>query len=135
VLFHTMVGSNDIERSKRFYDEVLGVLGVAKATLNMAGSGHTRLFYRNENGTNFIVTQPINDEPATVANGSTVAFSCSSPEQVKLFHDVAVANGGISIEQAPGPRETTSMGTIELAYVRDPDGNKLCGIHFPARAL
>ncbi|NIJ09541.1 catechol 2,3-dioxygenase-like lactoylglutathione lyase family enzyme [Sphingomonas vulcanisoli] len=131
MLFHTMVGSNDIERSKRFYDEVLGVLGVSEATLNIADSGHTRLFYSNENGTNFIVSQPINDEPATVANGSTVAFSCNSPEQVKQFHDVAVAAGGTSIEAAPGPRETASLGVIELAYVRDPDGNKLCGIHFP----
>jgi catechol 2,3-dioxygenase-like lactoylglutathione lyase family enzyme len=126
-----MVGSNDIERSKRFYDEVLGVLGVSEATLNIADSGHTRLLYRNENGTNFIVTQPINNEPATVANGGTVAFSCESPEQVKHFHDVAVSAGGTSIEDAPGPRQTAGMGTIELAYVRDPDGNKLCGIHFP----
>ncbi len=132
MLFHTMVGSNDIERSKRFYDEVLGVLGVSEATLNIAGSGHTRLFYRNENGTNFVVTEPINDEPATVANGSTVAFSCNSPEQVKEFHDVAIANGGTSVEAPPGPRMSPSMGPIELAYFRDPDGNKLCGIHFPA---
>ncbi|KQU45148.1 glyoxalase [Sphingomonas sp. Leaf339] len=132
MLFHTMVGSNDIERSKRFYDEVLSVLGVSEATLNIAGSGHTRLFYRNENGTNFIVTEPINDEPATVANGSTVAFSCNSPEQVKEFHDVAIANGGTSVEAPPGPRMSPSMGAIELAYFRDPDGNKLCGIHFPA---
>lgn len=132
MLFHTMVGSNDIERSKRFYDEVLSVLGVSEATLNIAGSGHTRLFYRNENGTNFIVTEPINDEPATVANGSTVAFSCNSPEQVKKFHDVAIANGGTSVEAPPGPRMSPSMGAIELAYFRDPDGNKLCGIHFPA---
>jgi catechol 2,3-dioxygenase-like lactoylglutathione lyase family enzyme len=131
MLFHTMVGSNDIERSKRFYDEVLGVLGVSEATLNIAGSGHTRLFYRNENGTNFVVTEPINDEPATVANGSTVAFSCNSPEQVKEFHDVAIANGGTSVEAPPGPRMSPSMGPIELAYFRDPDGNKLCGIHFP----
>jgi catechol 2,3-dioxygenase-like lactoylglutathione lyase family enzyme len=131
VLFHTMVGSNDIERSRRFYDEVLGLLGVSKATLNIAESGHTRLFYQNENGTNFIISQPINDEPATVANGATVAFSCNSPEQIQQFHDIAVANGGTSIEAAPGPRNTAAMGTIVLAYVRDPDGNKLCGIHFP----
>ncbi|KQN90092.1 glyoxalase [Sphingomonas sp. Leaf231] len=131
MLFHTMVGSNNIERSKRFYDKVLSVLGVSEATLNIAGSGHTRLFYRNENGTNFIVTEPINDEPATVANGSTVAFTCNSPEQVKEFHDVAIANGGTSVEAPPGPRMSPSMGPIELAYFRDPDGNKLCGIHFP----
>jgi catechol 2,3-dioxygenase-like lactoylglutathione lyase family enzyme len=110
---------------------VLSVLGINKASLNIADSGHTRLFYQGENGTNFIVTQPINDESATVANGATIAFSCNSPEQVKQFHDVAVANGGTSIEIAPGPRNTQSLGVVELAYVRDPDGNKLCGIHFP----
>lgn len=130
MLFHTMVGSNDIERSKRFYNAVLGALGAGEATLNIAGSGHTRLFYRNEGGTNFIVTEPINNEPATVANGSTVAFSCDSPEQVELFHATAIANGGTSIEDLPGPRKS-AMGTINLAYVRDPDGNKLCGIHIP----
>jgi len=131
MLFHTMVGSNDIERSKNFYDTVLGTLGVGEPMRNIADSGHTRLIYNNGNGTNFIVSQPINDEPATVANGSTVAFSCNSPKQVKQLHDAAVANGGTSIEAPPGPRETASMGTIELAYFRDPDGNKLCGIHFP----
>ncbi|PLK22358.1 glyoxalase [Porphyrobacter sp. TH134] len=131
MLFHTMVGSNDIERSRQFYNAVLGVLGVPEPMNNIAGSGHTRLFYPNPSGTNFIVTQPINDEPATVANGATVAFSCNSPAQVQQFHDVAVANGGTSIEAPPGPRES-AMGTIHLTYVRDPDGNKLCGIHIPA---
>ena len=126
MLFHTMIGSNDIERSKRFYDTVLGTLGLGEATLNIADSGHTRLIYSNDGAINFIVSQPINDEPATVANGSTVAFSCNSPEQVKQLHDAAVANGGTSIEAPPGPRATASMGTIELAYFRDPDGNKLC---------
>jgi catechol 2,3-dioxygenase-like lactoylglutathione lyase family enzyme len=130
MLFHTMVGSNDIERSRRFYDVVLGGLGAGPAVENVSGSGHQRLLYRNAGGTHFIVSQPINDEPATAANGSTVAFSCSSPEQVQQFHDTAVANGGASIEDLPGPRES-AMGTIHLAYVRDPDGNKLCGIHIP----
>lgn len=130
MLFHTMVGSNDIERSKHFYNAVLGTIGVKEAMINMAGTGHTRLFYRNPAGTNFIVTEPINDEPATVSNGSTVAFACDSPEQVKQFHDTAVANGGTSIEDAPGPRDS-AMGQIHLAYVRDPDGNKLCAIHIP----
>lgn len=131
MLFHTMVGSNDIDRSKRFYDTVLATVGVGEAMVNVADSGHTRLIYRGQDGTAFIVTQPINDEPATVANGATVAFQCSSPEQVKQLHDVAVANGATSIEAPPGPRNTASMGTIVLAYFRDPDGNKLCGIHFP----
>lgn len=130
LLFHTMPGSNDIERSKRFYDTLLSTLGTGEVTLNIAGSGHTCLFYQNEGSTNFIVTQPINDELATVANGSTVAFSCKSPEQVQQFHDVAVANGGTFIEDLPGPR-ASAMGTINLAYVLDPDGNKLCDIHIP----
>lgn len=82
MLFHTMVGSNDIERSKRFYDTVLATLGAGEGARNIADSGHTRLIYNNGNGTNFIVSQPINDEPASVANGSTVAFSCNSPEQI-----------------------------------------------------
>ena len=129
--FHTVVGSNNIERSRGFYDTVLRVLGINKASLNIADSGHVRLLYQGNNGTNFMVTQPINDEPATVAIGVTVAFSCNSPEQMKQFHDVAVANGGTSIGIAPGPRNTQSLGVIELAYVRDPDGNKLCGKHFP----
>jgi catechol 2,3-dioxygenase-like lactoylglutathione lyase family enzyme len=130
MLFHTMVGSNDIERSRQFYDAVLGSLGAGPAAENIAGSGHKRLLYRNPGGTHFIVSQPINDEPATVANGSTVAFSCGSPEQVQQFHDVAVAHGGTSIEDLPGPRES-AMGIIHLTYVRDPDGNKLCGIYIP----
>ena len=109
-----MVGSNDLERSQKFYDAVLGVLGVSEPMLNIAGSGHKRLFYPNPGGTNFIVTEPINDEPATVSNGSTVAFSCNSPEQVQQFHDVAVASGGTSIDDLPGPRES-AMGTIHLA--------------------
>lgn len=126
-----MVGSNDIKRSKQFYDALLKVLGIGEASINMANSGHTRLFYRSDRGANFIVTEPINDAPATIANGSTVAFSCSSPEQVYQFHDIAVANGGTSIEESPGPRQS-AMGTIHLAYVRDPDGNKLCGIYIPS---
>ena len=59
MLFHTMVGSNDIERSKRFYDTVLATLGAGEGTRNIADSGHTRLIYNNGNGTNFIVSQPI----------------------------------------------------------------------------
>lgn len=126
---HLMVGSNDIERSKRFYDAVLGTLGAGEPMRHTADSGHARLFYRHEGGA-FGVSEPINDEAATAANGGTIGFRCASPEQVRAFHDAAVAHGGVSIEGAPGPRET-SMGTMHLAYVRDPDGHKLCAIHRP----
>lgn len=124
-----MVGSNDIERSRRFYNAVLGTLGAGEPTLNVAGTGHTRLFYRHDGGT-FCVSEPINGESATFANGGTIGFKCNSPEQVRLFHDTAVAHGGTSIEEAPGLREG-KLGALHLAYVRDPDGNKLCALHRP----
>jgi catechol 2,3-dioxygenase-like lactoylglutathione lyase family enzyme len=126
---HVMVGSNDIERSKRFYDAVLATLGAGEPLRNLAGTGHTRLFYRHA-GSTFCVTEPIDGEPATSANGGTIGFKCDSPEQVQQFHDAAVAHGGTSIEAAPGLRES-KMGSLHLAYVRDPDGNKLCALHRP----
>lgn len=126
---HVMVGSNDIERSKRFYDAVLGVLGVGEPHRNRNATGQDRLFYRHDGGT-FCVSEPLNGESATFANGGTVGFKCLSPEQVQHFHDVAVAHGGVSIEDPPGLREG-QLGAMHLSYVRDPDGNKLCAMHRP----
>jgi catechol 2,3-dioxygenase-like lactoylglutathione lyase family enzyme len=126
---HVMVGSNDIERSKRFYDAVLGVLGAGDPIRNQNATGQVRLFYRHDGGT-FCVSEPINGESATFANGGTIGFRCSSPEQVRQFHDVAVAHGGTSIEDPPGLRDG-SLGAMHLSYVRDPDGNKLCALHRP----
>jgi catechol 2,3-dioxygenase-like lactoylglutathione lyase family enzyme len=127
---HVMVGTNDIERAQRFYDAVLAVLGAGEPIRNVAKTGHVRLFYRHD-GATFCVTEPINGQPATVANGGTIGLKCASPEQVRQFHDVAVAHGGTSIEDPPGPRESRP-GALHLAYVRDPDGNKLCALHRPA---
>ena len=129
MLNHVMVGSNDIERSKRFYDAVLGTLGAGEPFRNVAPSGHTRLFYMH-GGHTFCISEPINNEPATAANGGTFGFKCASPEQVKAFHDAGVANGGVSIEDPPGERKS-AMGSMHLAYIRDPDGNKLCAIYRP----
>jgi catechol 2,3-dioxygenase-like lactoylglutathione lyase family enzyme len=128
---HIMVGSNDIERSARFYTAVLGVLGAGEPMRSHAPSGHVRLFYRHD-GNTFGICEPINGEPATSANGGTIGFKCTSPEQLQEFHDTAVANGGTSIEEPPGPR-TGDLGQLYLAYVRDPDGNKLCAIHRPRK--
>jgi catechol 2,3-dioxygenase-like lactoylglutathione lyase family enzyme len=126
---HIMVGTNDIERSKRFYDAVLGTLGAGEPIRNQAKTGHQRLFYRHDGGT-FCVSEPIDNEPASAANGGTIGFKCHSPEQVTQFHDTAVAHGGTSIEEPPGLR-TGGMGSLHLAYVRDPDGNKLCALFRP----
>lgn len=127
MLNHVMIGSNDIELSKRFYDAVLGTLGAGEPFRHKANSGHTRLFYRH-NGSTFCITEPINGEEANFANGGTIGFKCSSPEQVREFHDTAIAHGGKSIEEPPGPRDS-DMGSMFLAYVRDPDGHKLCAIY------
>jgi catechol 2,3-dioxygenase-like lactoylglutathione lyase family enzyme len=106
---------------------VLGVLGAGEPFRHMANSGHTRLFYRHD-GSTLCITEPINGEEATLANGGTIGFKCDSPERVHKFHDTAVAHGGTSIEKPPGLRKD-SNGSYYLAYVRDPDGNKLCAIH------
>ena len=124
-----MLGTNDIERSKRFYDAVLKVLGAGGAIENTNKTGQRRLFYRHD-GSTFSITEPIDGNPATFGNGSTIGFKCESLDQVRQFHDVAVTSGGTSIEEPPGPRSGTS-GSLNLAYVRDPDGNKLCALHRP----
>ena len=126
---HVMIGSNDIERSKKFYDAVLGVLGAGEPFWNQNRTGQTRLFYRH-NGATFCVSEPIDGAPATAANGGTIGFKCESPEQVRQFHDTALAHGGTSIEDPPGLRDD-KLGALHLAYVRDPDGNKLCALHRP----
>lgn len=126
---HVMVGSNDIERSKRFYDALLAVLGAGEPRRNVNATGQVRLFYRHD-GSTFCVSEPINGQPASCANGATIGFKCSSPQQVLQFHAAALAHGGSAIEQPPGLREG-SLGAMHLAYVRDPDGNKLCALHRP----
>lgn len=119
---HIMIGTNDLERAKSFYDKVLGTIGVQPARVD----GH-RIFYMTPTGT-FSVTEPINGQPATVANGSTIGFACSSPEQADAWHAAGLANGGTTCENPPGVREGAA-GKLYLAYLRDPDGNKICALH------
>lgn len=130
MLNHIMIGSGDIERSKTFYNAVLGVLGAGEPMAHVNDTGQTRLFYQH-NGSTFSVSEPINGKPVEPSNGSTIGFVCNSPEQIQELHDVAVANGGTSIEDPPGLRNG-SMGPMYLCYFTDPDGHKICGIHRPA---
>jgi catechol 2,3-dioxygenase-like lactoylglutathione lyase family enzyme len=120
---HVMVGSNDIDRSKRFYDALFG----KEAHVDDKG----RLAYR-KNGAAFMVSKPLNGGSACYANGGTIGFYFETPEEVDVWHKAAIENGGTSIEDPPGYREI-SYGKLYLAYVRDPDGNKLCGLHRPAQ--
>jgi len=119
---HVMIGTNDLERAKDFYDKLLGTLGVAPAVVD-----RHRIFYRTKTGT-FSVSKPINGEPATPANGGTIGFLAKLQEEADAWHATGVANGGTSCEDPPGIRDNGSM-KMYLAYLRDPDGNKLCVLH------
>jgi len=120
---HMMVGSNDIARSKTFYDALFGAVGGKPAIQDDRG----RLIYMHNGGV-FMVTAPIDGDPACNGNGSTIGFAMASPEQADAWHKAGSENGGTAIEDAPGVR-TSPMGALYLAYLRDPDGNKLCALH------
>ena len=121
---HIMVGANDIDVSKAFYDATLGALGVAPGTVDPKG----RVFYFTPTGT-FAITKPIDGEPACHGNGTTIGFSVTSGEQADAWHAAGLANGGTAIEDAPGVREGNGM-KLYLAYLRDPAGNKLCVLKY-----
>jgi catechol 2,3-dioxygenase-like lactoylglutathione lyase family enzyme len=119
---HVMVGTNDLEKAKNFYDALLGTLGVRPARVD----GH-RIFYMTKTGV-FSVSKPIDGKPATTANGGTIGFACASPEEADAWHAAGVAHGGTPCENPPGIREG-SAGKLYLAYLRDLDGNKICAMH------
>lgn len=121
---HAILGVNDLEVSKKFYDAVLGALGYGPGVANLQ-----RYFYRSPTGT-FGISKPINGEPAGHGNGSTLGFAVSSPEQGDAFHAAGLAHGGVAIEDPPGWR-VGPAGKLYLAYLRDPDGNKICALHRP----
>jgi len=118
---HVMVGSNDIDRSKKFYDAVFTAIGGKPGRVDDKG----RLVYVH-NGAAFMVSKPIDGAAATHANGGTVGIAMSGQEQANAWHKAGVENGGRSIEDPPGVRPG---GAMYLAYLRDPDGNKLCALH------
>lgn len=120
---HIMLGSNDLERSKKFYDAVLGTLGAGPGFQDDKG----RVFWMTPAGI-FAVSKPIDGQPATSANGATIGFACKDSAQADAWHAAGVANGGVAIEDPPGVRESAN-GKLYLAYLRDPDGNKLCALH------
>lgn len=123
---HVMLGASDLEASKKFYDAVLGALGIGPGVAN-----RNRYFYRTPNGT-FAISTPINGAPASAGNGSTLGFAAQSVEQADAFHAAGCANGGTTCEDPPGYREGAA-GRMYLAYLRDPTGNKLCVVFRPPK--
>lgn len=119
---HIMVGANDLEASKTFYDAIFATLGYPAGNYDPKG----RVVYRTDVGI-FIITKPIDGEPATPGNGMTIGLAVTGEEQANAWHAAGVANGGTAIEDAPGIREGAGM-KLYLAYLRDPSGNKLCAL-------
>lgn len=120
---HIMIGTNDVQRAKTFYDAVLGTLGIPPGHVD----DNRRVFYRTPTGV-FCASLPIDGRPATAPNGGTIGFACKTPELADAWHAAGVANGGTSIEDPPGVR-AGPFGGLYLAYLRDPDGNKICALH------
>jgi catechol 2,3-dioxygenase-like lactoylglutathione lyase family enzyme len=119
---HIMIGTNDLDKAKTFYDALLGALGVPEGRVD-----RHRIFWRTKTGT-FSVTRPINGEAATFANGGTIGFLANSTAEADAFHAAGLAHGGKTCEEPPGIREGTGV-KLYIAYLRDPDGNKLCALH------
>src|ERR1700752_2565750 len=119
---HIMIGSNDVARSKKFYDALFAAMGAQPGVEDARG----RVAY-SHNGGRFMVSKPIDGKPASHANGGTIGFLMGSPEQAKAWHDAGTANGGTSVEDPPGLRQGAA-GQMYLAYLRDPDGNKIVGL-------
>jgi catechol 2,3-dioxygenase-like lactoylglutathione lyase family enzyme len=119
---HITIGSNDIARSKTFYDALLGASGAEPVMPSATG----RLMYAHRGG-RLLITKPLNGEAATGANGGTIGFAMESTAEVDAWHAAGVAHGGTSIEDPPGVRQGAA-GPMYLAYLRDPDGNKLCAL-------
>ena len=120
---HITVGADDLEKSRTFYDAVLGSLGYGPGV----AVKEDRYAYPSDKGL-FLIVRPIDGQEASYANGGTIGFTCDSPEKVEAWHAAGVANGGTSIENPPGMREAP-FGNLYLAYLRDPYGTKLCAMH------
>lgn len=113
---HVMIGSNDLQRSRYFYDATFAALGGEPGEMDARG----RLIYFHE-GNRLMITKPIDGKPATIANGGTIGIAAQSREHVLAWHDAGVRHGGTSIESPPNQRENGAF----VAYLRDPDGHKL----------
>ena len=115
---YLMVGTNDIERARKFYDGVFGEIGGKRGWDNERMTGWT-----NGKGPQVMVVKPYDGKPATVGNGSMVALGLASPDEVKKVHAKAMALGGKD-EGAPGFRPAEANSGFYGGYFRDLDGNK-----------
>ena len=118
IISFVMVGTNDLEKSSKFYDSVLAHLGMKRVTITerYIGYGHSS----EDSGVKFYITKPHNKENANAGNGTMVALSAETKEAVDKFHKTALENGATD-EGSPGPRSDGNY----YGYIRDHDGNKI----------
>ncbi|WP_142846716.1 VOC family protein [Telmatospirillum sp. J64-1] len=120
---HITLGSNDLKRSRDFYDAVLPILGLSRRFYDEE-SGWVIYAPPGETSGGFFVCRPIDGKPASVGNGTTIGLLAPDPETVNRFFDAAISAGG-KAEGAPGTRPNYSPDFYG-AYVRDPEGHKIC---------
>lgn len=126
MLGYVMIGTNNLQETAKFYDAILGVIG-AKRTMDFEtfiawGMG-------TDGTTGFCLTQPHNGKPATVGNGTMMAFAAPDNETVDKIYAIAMEMGATD-EGAPGPRPEFDPN-FYVGYFRDPEGNKLNAFHYP----
>jgi catechol 2,3-dioxygenase-like lactoylglutathione lyase family enzyme len=122
IFTHNCVGTNDVERAGRFYDAALAPLGIRRLG-NFLEQG---LAYGNR-AAEFLVLKPLDGSMAAAGNGATFGFKAPDRGAVDAFHAAGLLAGG-SDEGAPGPR--SAVPHAYGAYLRDPDGNKICAYCF-----
>lgn len=120
---HVTVGTNDMERARRFYDALFAAVGGRAGVFDADG----KLVYVKD-GRMFMVVPPLDGQPACHANGGTIGFALADPQTVHAWQEAGVAHGGSAVEEPAGVRQKAGR-QLYLAYLRDPDGNKLCGVH------
>lgn len=124
IFTHNCVGTNDLERAARFYDAALAPLGIVRL-----GDFLDQGLAYGVRAAEFLVLRPLDGSTATPGNGVTIGFKAPGRAAVDAFHAAGLAAGG-SDEGAPGPRGAAP--NAYGAYLRDPDGNKLCAYCFKA---
>jgi catechol 2,3-dioxygenase-like lactoylglutathione lyase family enzyme len=126
---HVTLGANDLARAKAFYDQVLPPIGWP---MRYDESAHGLYGYApaKDSVPQFWITRPLDRKAATSGNGVTVAFNVMERQMVDSFHAAALKAGDAD-EGAPGLRPHYHPDYYG-AYVRDPDGNKICCVcHLP----
>ena len=122
IAFATL-GTNDLEKSIKFYDTVLFSLGIINVVKTERYVGYA--YKKKPEDIKFYIFTPYNQNIATNGNGTMITFLANSKQEVNNFYSIALKNGGLD-EGLPGPRHQKDY----YAYIRDISGNKICAF-FP----